>query len=155
MRWCRPRSERRSARNVNGSVRVASATSVHLDPVVDLWNRAAGPTRHPGGRAEAEILLRRDPGALLVAVSDDRVVGTLIVGWDGWRCHLYRLAVEPSLRRSGIAGALVAEACRRASDHGAVRIDAMVNTENLGAVAFWENAGFSADTHDGRWSLVV
>jgi ribosomal protein S18 acetylase RimI-like enzyme len=90
-----------------------------------------------------------------VALTDGRVLGTLIVGWDGWRCHLYRLAVEESVRRSGIAGALVAAAHRRATDHGAVRIDAMVNTGNLGAVAFWENAGFSADSHDGRWSLVV
>lgn len=30
-----------------------------------------------------------------------------------------------------------------------------VNTENLGAVAFWENAGFDSDSHDGRWSLVL
>ena len=134
---------------------IRSGTRADLDEVVDLWHHAAGPSRHPGGQAEAEILLRRDPEALLVAVTDGRLVGTLIVGWDGWRCHLYRLAVEESVRRSGIAGALVAEARRRASDHGAVRIDAMVNTDTPGAVAFWENAGFSADSHDGRWSLVV
>ncbi len=47
--------------------------------------------------------------------SDARVVGTLIVGWDGWRCHLYRLAVDRTVRRSGIAGTLVAEARRRAA----------------------------------------
>jgi hypothetical protein len=77
------------------------------------------------------------------------VRGTLIVGWDG------RLALEESVRRSAIAGALVAEARRRVSNHGAVRIDAMVNTDNLAAVAFSETAGFGADPHDGRWSLVV
>jgi ribosomal protein S18 acetylase RimI-like enzyme len=141
--------------NVNQPVTIRCATEADLDGVVDLWHHAAGPSRHPGQRAEAEILLGRDPEALLVALTDGAVVGTLIVGWDGWRCHLYRLAVAQSARRSGIAGALAAEARRRATDHGAVRIDAMVNTDNLGAVAFWESAGFRADSHDGRWSLVV
>ncbi len=31
----------------------------------------------------------------------------------------------------------------------------MVNGDNAGAVAFWTNAGFGLDPHDGRWSLVV
>ena len=37
----------------------------------------------------------------------DRVVGTVIAGWDGWRAHLYRLAVAPDLRGRGIARQLL------------------------------------------------
>jgi ribosomal protein S18 acetylase RimI-like enzyme len=134
---------------------VRSALSADLPEVLALWERAAGPTRHAGGRSEAERLLERDPGALLVAEANGRITGTLVVGWDGWRCHLYRLAVEETARRSGTASALVTEARARAAHHGAVRIDAMIHRRNVGAVAFWESAGFSPDTDDGRWSFIL
>ena len=133
---------------------IRPATTDDVDAVVDLWNRAAGPTRHAGQGTDAARLLRRDPDALLVA-DNGRVVGTLIVGWDGWRCHMYRLAVEPSLRRAGIASALVEAARARARARGATRLDAMVNAENAGAVAFWESSGFDLDTADRRWSLLL
>ena len=91
----------------------------------------------------------------MVADKDGSIVGTVIVGWDGWRCHLYRLAVHENARRSGIARALIEEASRRAHALGADRIDAMVNVENGDAIAFWETFGFEFDPDDGRWSMLV
>ena len=40
-------------------------------------------------------LLRHDASALVVAQIDVHIVGTIIVGFDGWRGNLYRLAVIP------------------------------------------------------------
>jgi ribosomal protein S18 acetylase RimI-like enzyme len=57
--------------------------------------------------AEVATLFERDPEALLVAVIDGKVVGALIAGWDGWRCHIYRLAAERSRRRQGLARSLM------------------------------------------------
>jgi ribosomal protein S18 acetylase RimI-like enzyme len=136
-------------------IAIRTAVLADIPAVVELWGHAAGPTRHAGQQAEAEALLTRDPDALLVATKDEQIVGTLIVGWDGWRCHMYRLAVLPAERRHGIAAMLMTSAAQRAAGLGAVRIDAMVNKENTGAVAFWESAGFEHDTADGRWSLVL
>ena len=73
-----------------------SASSDDIAWMVDLWGREGGPTRHAGRFDEATRLLARDSDALLVAESEGNCVGTLIVGWDGWRCHLYRLAAEPA-----------------------------------------------------------
>jgi len=134
---------------------IRAATADDLTAVVELWDRAAGPTRHAGRRAEAMQLLARDAEALLAAVDGGQVVGTLIVGWDGWRCHLYRLAVDPTVRRRGVARALLAEARRRASALGAIRLDAMVNLENTTAVAFWNAEGFALEPDDGRFSLIL
>jgi ribosomal protein S18 acetylase RimI-like enzyme len=133
---------------------VRAATTGDLDAVVSLWDRAAGPTRHAGRHDEATRLLARDPDALLVAVDGNTLVGTVIVGWDGWRAHLYRLAVAPEARRRGIARALVDAAGRRATDLGAPRVDAMVHAGNDAAIGFWRAAGFSVEGDDRRWSLV-
>lgn len=123
-----------------------------LDDVVELWQTSAGPTRLPCGVDEARQLLRRDPDALFVAETDGRVVGTLIVGWDGWRCNLYRMAVRPDHRRGGIAAALVGAAHRRAQAIGAERLDAIVDVDNDTGIAFWESLGFERNHSNGRWS---
>ena len=132
---------------------IVAANPEDLDQVVDLWHREGGPTSLPGGVPEASALLRRDPGALLIAHVDERVVGSVIVGWDGWRCHLYHLVVEPGWRRSGVAASLVTEAKSRAQALGARKIDASVNFDNGAAIAFWEGRQFDRDPRDGRWSF--
>jgi len=134
---------------------IRTGTIEDLPTVVDLWERAGGPTRHPGMIPEATRLLARDPEALIVAVVDERVVGTLIVGWDGWRCHMYRLAVEPDLRRQGIAHALIDEARTRAVALSAIRLDAIVDLGNPMGIAVWAAAGFEHEPRNGRFCRLI
>ena len=99
--------------------------------------------------------MQRDRDALVVAELDGAIVGALIAGWDGWRFHIYRLAVASAHRRVGVATVLLASAIERARAVGAVRVDAMVNAENVDGQRFWRNAGFDCDTSDQRWSMVL
>ena len=135
-------------------ISIRPASPGDLPAVVDLWKREGGPTRHAGQLAEAQVLLGRDPEALIVAERDEDIIGSLIVGWDGWRCHVYRLAVEPAARRAGVARQLVQAGAERAKRLGAARIDAMVDPDNSGAIAFWESVGFELDI-DRRWSVFL
>ena len=114
-----------------------------------------GPTRHPGGLEAATALVQRDPEALIIAEHDGVLVGTIVAGWDGWRFHIYRLAVAAAHRRQGVATALLSSAVARARVLGAVRVDAMVNTENVEAERFWQHAGFESAATDRRWSLLL
>ena len=132
---------------------IRSGTLPDLDEVVDLWSHEGGPTSLPGGLDEARALLDHDPDALVVARVDDVLAGCLIVGWDGWRCHVYRLVVAPASRRNGVATRLVAEAITRARALGSRKIDATVAFANDSAIVFWEGQDFLQDPRDGRWSL--
>lgn len=137
-------------------VEIRTAVLDDVDEVVDLWRQFGGPTRSLGQHDEARALLARDPDALIVACADDgAVIGSLIVGWDGWRCHLYRLVVHPDRRRVGVAGQLLAEGRQRARQLGVARLDAMVHRDNEGAIAFWEAQGFELQDDDARWSLTL
>ena len=44
-----------------------------------------------------------DYARLAVAEEGDALIGTLLGSFDGWRGNMYRLVVDPSRRRQGIA----------------------------------------------------
>lgn len=96
-------------------------------------------------------LVERDPEALILAVADDRIVGSVIAGWDGWRASLYRLAVLPSHRRRGISTALLRAAEERFAALGGRRVDAMVLEENETGHHLWTAAGYRRQDHWRRW----
>jgi len=112
-------------------------TTDDLESVLKLWQDAAEPTSTDSAEALAE-LLRHDPGALVVAETDGRIVGSVIAGWDGWRGAIYRLAVDPEHRRRGLGQSLLRAAEERLAALGGRRLHAIVVEANTNAVAFWD-----------------
>ncbi|WP_369125333.1 GNAT family N-acetyltransferase [Catenulispora pinisilvae] len=105
------------------------------------------------GLAALEALLARDPEALLLAVdpATAELVGTVIAGWDGWRCHRYRLAVHPDRRRAGLGRLLVDAAEARVRAVGGARADAMVLDGNDLAHHAWRAGGYAPQAEWSRW----
>ncbi len=110
-----------------------------------LWRAADAAPSVSDDVESVRRLLERDPGALLLATDGDRIVGSLIAGWDGWRANMYRLAVHPDARRRGVAGRLVEAAHERFALVGARRCGAIVIDERAPAVGFWSAAGYEPD----------
>ncbi|UIN30170.1 GNAT family N-acetyltransferase [Microbacterium binotii] len=129
-----------------------AARGEDLTGILAFWAQAAENEARPADDiAMLAALLERDADALDLAVHDGGVVGTLISGWDGWRAHLYRLAVRPDLRGRGIAAELLRRAEARLAALGAARLDAMVLEHNGLGQSFWASAGFSAQPEWRRW----
>lgn len=131
-------------------LRPASADDV--DAVLALWAVGAENADRPADSAgDVDGLIARDPEALVVAVAGGEIVGTVIMGWDGWRCHLYRLAVRPDRRRRGIGRLLLEHAEQRFTIAGGKRADAMVLDANTAGRAMWEEAGYTPQPDWSRW----
>jgi ribosomal protein S18 acetylase RimI-like enzyme len=128
------------------------ATVAEIPAVLELWRGAGENSHRPADTAGAvETLLARDPDALISAWSGPELVGTVVAGWDGWRCHLYRLAVAPEHRRQGVAGALIEAAEDRCRRLGGIRIDAMVLDDNETAHRAWRSRGYQRQAEWSRW----
>ncbi|WP_049579561.1 GNAT family N-acetyltransferase [Streptomyces sp. SBT349] len=132
-------------------MRVRAAEPGDAGAVLAFWQEAAEGVSVSDDLDGVRLLIRRDPEALLLAERGGEVVGTVIAGFDGWRCHLYRLAVAPWARRQGVATALLAAAERRFAELGGRRVDAMVLDSNgLGRRA-WSARGYGRQTDWARW----
>jgi ribosomal protein S18 acetylase RimI-like enzyme len=132
-------------------LRIRPAAPADLDAVLAFWRTAAEGTSISDDRAGVERLVDRDPDALILAERGGELVGTVIAGFDGWRCHLYRLAVHPERRRQGIASALLAAAEERFVRLGGRRADAMVLVRNATAHHAWGAAGYGPEEQWRRW----
>src|SRR5450631_3750393 len=101
-----------------------------------MWTRscsskeAAENSNRTDSREAVHALIHRDADALVLVMDDQLIVGSLVVGWDGWRCHPYRFAVRPDYRRRGIGTALLKRAEGRFLAFGGARADAMVLNGN-------------------------
>lgn len=131
----------------------------NMDDVPDvlaLWKVAAENDARPNDDVtKTAALIDRDAEALEIAIIDDRIVGSLVSGWDGWRAHLYRLAVHPDARRRGIGRKLLIRAEARLKLLGANRIDAMVLEHNELGQSIWTAEGYAKQPEWCRWVRAV
>jgi ribosomal protein S18 acetylase RimI-like enzyme len=109
------------------------------EAVLELWRAADATPSATDYTSEVQRIVGQFPDAVLVAEHDDRIIGTIVAGWDGWRGSIYRLAVLPAHRRKGVGQALVLEAERRLRDKGAKRLSVLVEGHDDLAMAFWSS----------------
>lgn len=133
-------------------VEIRPARSEEFQAVLDLWREAGSESGVTDDLAALHALGGSHPEALLVALVNGELVGTIIATWDGWRAGIYRLAVRPDHRRRSIASALLAEAERSLQRaQGARRVNAMVLNNAEAAIGFWTDAGYQHDERVRRY----
>jgi ribosomal protein S18 acetylase RimI-like enzyme len=108
----------------------------HTCSLVVPWN---DPARDIAGKMQV------NPELFLVAVEGGRVVGTVMVGYDGHRGWINYLGVLPQLRRRGVGRLLMQEAEARLRARGCPKINLQVRTSNLEVIEFYKRIGFKED----------
>ena len=81
----------------------------------------------------------------LVVVEAERVLGTLLAGYDGVRGWVHRLAVTPSRRRQGLASLLMAAAEHGLRAYGCAKLNLQVRGDNLAVLEFYRALGYAVE----------
>ena len=115
-----------------------------LQSVVRLWKDAA-PGIHLGfSDTQAEISRKLDyaPELFLVAFEGDRMIGTVLAGYDGRRGLIYHLTVDREHRRRGVGTALMDEIENRLRQLGCYKAYLLIMRENHEVVDFYVDLGW-------------
>ena len=130
---------------------IRNATERDIDAVLRLWEVAGSTPTVTDNHVGLQRLLATDRHALLVAETEESMVGSLIAAWDGWRGSFYRLAVHPERRRQGIATALLRTGEQRLRARGAVRFTAIVADDEPSALSLWVAVGYTRQENRARF----
>ena len=113
------------------------------DPVAALWTDCFV---HPAAHNNPISSIRRksalDDGLFFVAESKNRLLGTIMAGWDGHRGWIYSLAVHPDHRKRDIGSRLVNHAVQELKKRDCPKVNLQVMAENGEVVGFYEKLGF-------------
>lgn len=96
--------------------------------------------------------LAEQPELFLVAVLPgaqpgevERLIGTVMAGYDGHRGWVYYLAVDPTWQRHSLGRLLMQRVEAELLARGCPKINLMVRAENKAVLDFYDRLGFSAD----------
>jgi ribosomal protein S18 acetylase RimI-like enzyme len=114
------------------------------DQAVEIWKNSSPGVKFSRSDTPAEIQkkLNYSPDLFLVAIINEKVVGTVIGGFDGRRGIIYHLAIKPHLRKTGIGKALMQEVESRLKRKGCVKSYLMVNKENPSVIEYYQDLGW-------------
>lgn len=127
-------------------MKIRKMTIADYDDVYALWMSCAGMGLNSLDDSKDGIsrFLERNPETCFVALSEERVVGVIMVGTDGRRGYIYHTAVHPDFRRRGVAKALVDTALAAVKRLGIGKVALIVFGRNKDGNEFWESMGFTA-----------
>ena len=113
--------------------------------VIDLWKECDLIVPQNDPVEDIHKKLEFQPELFFVALLDSKLIGTVLVGYEGHRGWLNYLAVLPSYQKRGYGRKLVERAIAELEKLGCLKLNVQIRESNVSAVAFYEHLGFRND----------
>jgi len=118
--------------------------------VLALWAQAFPEYAAPGKpqrdpRLSIRNKLAMQPEFFFVGLLEERLIGTVMVGYDGHRGWMYSLAVAEDQRGNGYARALVEHAERALAAIGCPKLNLQIMANKPETQAFYAKLGYQMD----------
>ena len=120
-------------------------TMKDYNEVYALWKkiRGFGIRSIDDSREGVERFLKRNPTTSVVAVEDDRIVGSILCGHDGRRGCFYHVCVDAEYRRQGIGKSMVVASMEALKEEHINTVCLIAFTRNDVGNAFWNTIGWT------------
>ena len=127
-----------------GDVQILPMTEQDYDAVRALWLtiRGFGIRALDDSREDVVRFIRRNPTTSVVAVTDGKIIGSILCGSDGRQGALYHVCVAKEYRRRGIGTQMVGYCMRQLKDMGINKVGLIAFTSNEAGNAFWKQIGW-------------
>ena len=127
------------------SFEIVRYSSEYQDAVVDLWRKCnlVVPQNDPVEDIQRKLVFQ--PDLFFVALVEGKVVGSIMVGYEGHRGWMNYLAVLPEHQRRGYGRKLVEKAVDELKRLGCLKVNLQVRRSNVSVVEFYKHLGFKDD----------
>ena len=125
--------------------RIRSYQAADQPAVIDLWQRCNLVVPQNDPQKDIEMKSRVQAELFFVGVIGNRIVATLMAGYDGHRGWIYYLAVDPDYQRRGMGRRMMEWAEAALKKRGCPKINLQVRTSNPAVISFYEKLGYLKD----------
>jgi ribosomal protein S18 acetylase RimI-like enzyme len=128
---------------LSSEVTIRTFEEVDSPEVIALWRVVfsyGAPHNQPERAISDKVRFQGD--LFFVALSGERIVGTVMAGYDGHRGWIYSLAVSPGERRKGVGSGLMAHAEEAMRGLGCGKVNLQILAENEAVAEFYRSLGF-------------
>jgi len=115
------------------------------EQVIELWHHCGLVVPWNDPKRDIERKLQVNPELFLVGILGERIVATVMAGYEGHRGWINYLAVAPECQRGGLGRRIMEAAEALLRERGCPKINLQVRTSNQAVIAFYESLGFSID----------
>jgi len=125
--------------------RIVTYRPEFLDDVVDLWKKCnlVVPQNDPVEDIRKKVEFQ--PEFFLIGLLDGKVIGSIMVGYEGHRGWINYLAVIPEYQRRGYGGQLVQKSIDELRKIGCLKVNLQVRNTNTAVINFYKHLGFKDD----------
>jgi ribosomal protein S18 acetylase RimI-like enzyme len=127
-------------------MRIREFKTADEEDVISIWEQVL-PNDRPHNRPAKVIRdkVRAQDNLFFVAEEAQRVIGTIIAGYDGHRGWLYSVAVHPDAHGTGAGKNLVDHALDALKARGCTKVNLQIRANNSQVVQFYERLGFTLE----------
>ena len=127
------------------SFEIVQYDSKYQSALVDLWKKCDLVVPSTDPVEDIEKKLEFQPQLFFVALLDGRLVGSVMVGYEGHRGWLNYMAVLPSFQKRGYGKKLVNKAIVELRKIGCLKLNLQVRKSNASVIKFYKHLGFEEE----------
>ena len=115
------------------------------ETVISLWNECGLIAPQNNAVKDIERKLKVDPDLFLVGTCENKIVATVMGGYEGHRGWINYLAVKPSEQRKGYGQSIMKSVEQLIKEKGCPKINLQVRASNEQVIAFYAAIGYGND----------
>jgi ribosomal protein S18 acetylase RimI-like enzyme len=117
----------------------------YRNAVIKLWCGCNLLRSWNNAKKDIERKLKVNPALFLVGFVDERIVATVVGGYEGHRGWINYLAVDPVYQEKGLGKQIMEAVEERIRALDCPKINIQIRVDNQDAVKFYESIGYEVD----------
>ena len=118
----------------------------HRNDLISLWKSVFNyHDKRNDPALSIDNKLKINDNLLFIAIKDNKLIGSIMGGYDGHRGWIYSLSVDNNHRKKGVGSTLLKYLENELKKRGCIKINLQILVSNEGVVEFYNKNGYKIE----------